>query len=139
MRYIIVLALFICISSDQVFTNHGTGVKGISYQYDKKAYGTLMKEGCYFMASCVIGGIGSDKGIKDAYNYALGKKYINSKAWVTGTSSDNLARKVASKFGTKYHSGWKLKKGCHHYWTVDNNGKEVFNAAGLHYTGCKKK
>ena len=139
MKYIIALALFICVASQQrqEFVRSGTGVKGIHPQYDKSVYGTLMKEGCYFMAACVIGGIGNDKGIKEAYNFALNKKYINAKAWVTGTSSDNLARQVASRFGTQYHAGWSLKKGCNHYWTIDGSGREVFNAAGLGYTGCK--
>ena len=138
MKYIIALVLLVSISCGQEFVNSGTGVKGISFQYDKSVYGTLMAEGCYFMASWVIGGLGTDAQIKSAYNFALSKGFINRRAWVTGCSGDYLAKQVSMKYGTQYHNGWTLKKGCNHWWVLNERGQEVFNAAGLGRTGCKK-
>ena len=138
MKFIIALFLLISISCDQEFVNSGTGVKGISSQYNKIVYGTVMGEGSFFMASCVIGGLGIDAQIKSAYIFALSKGFINSRAYVTRCSGDYLAKQVSIQYRTKYHNGWTFKKGCNHWWVLNERGQEVFNAAGLHYTGCKK-
>ncbi len=115
----------------QVFVNYGTGVQGITYQYKV----SNMEEGCYFMACCVIGGLGNDEQIQEAYTWSLSNGYINSRAWVNIDAS-TLALKISQHFGTTFHTGWKLQDiGCDHHWVVDGSGKEVFNASGLGYKG----
>ena len=116
----------------QKFVSTGTGVEGITYQYKVDN----MAEGCFFMGCCVIGGLGNDAQIQLAYHWALNNGYINSKAWVTGCDGITLAKKISQHFGTTFHSGWALRDvNCNHYWVVDNNNREVFNAAGLYYKG----
>ena len=115
----------------QVFVSTGTGVQGITPQY----LVPNMAEGCYFMGCCVIGGLGNDAQIQNAYQWSLGKGYINERAWVTALDGLVLAKRISDYYGTTFHKGWTLQKGCNHWWVLDLNGKEVFNAAGLYYKG----
>ena len=62
----------------QTFVNYGTGVKDISCQNNIPN----MAEGCFFMACCVIGGLGNDQQIGMAYSWALKKGYIRSDTFV---------------------------------------------------------
>lgn len=118
-------------TNSQVFVNSGTGVQGITPQY----LIPNMAQGCFFMGCCVIGGLGNDQQIQSAYNWALGEGYINSNTYVN-IDSLTLAKLISQHYGTIYHSGWKLNDiGCGHYWVVNENGKEVFNASGLGYKG----
>ena len=119
------------VSGSQTFVSTGTGVQGITPQY----LVANMKEGCYFMGCCVIGGLGNDAQIQSAYNWALNLGYINAKAWVTSIDGIALAKEISQHFGTTFHKGWSLEYGCNHYWVLDTNGKEVFNAAGLYFVG----
>ena len=119
-------------TNTQKFVSTGTGVEGITPQY----LVPNMAEGCYFMGCCVIGGLGNDAQIQAAYRWALNLGYINSRAWVVGCGGIDLAQKISAHFGTTFHKGWSLQDvNCNHYWVVDNNYKEVFNAAGLYYKG----
>ena len=94
-----------------------------------------MAEGCLFMGCCVIGGLGNDDQIQSAYTWALGKGYIDSDTYVN-MNSLSLAKLISEHFGTIFHSGWNIDDvGCGHFWVVDENGKEVFNASGLGYKG----
>lgn len=118
-------------SGNQVFVSTGTGVQGITPQY----LVPNMAEGCLFMGCCVIGGLGNDEQIQEAYTWSLSNGYINSRAWVNIDAS-TLALKISQHFGTTFHTGWKLQDiGCDHHWVVDGSGKEVFNASGLGYKG----
>ena len=119
------------ISGSQTFVSTGTGVKGITPQY----LVPNMKDGCFFMGCCVIGGLGSDAQIQDAYYWALNLGYINDKAWVTNIDGIALAKAISEHYGTTFHKGWSLEYGCNHYWVLDTNGKEVFNASGLYFIG----
>ena len=134
MKYLfLIFLLFLSqIFAKQVWVKTGTGLKDVSYQWKLPG----MKTGCLFMAVCAIGGLGSDKEMLAA------RQWANSKGYVKGTTCyiniKELARKISKQFKTTYHSNWNVKKGCNHYWTIDDKGKEVFNAAGLGYTHCKK-
>ena len=120
------------ISPSQVFVGYGTGVRDISFQSSLPH----MAEGCFFMACCVIGGLGTDEQIESAYYWALELGYINEMAWVIGIDKFGLAQQVSQHFGTEYHQGWDLQDvNCNHYWVINENGKEVFNASGLNYKG----
>ena len=120
-------------NSGQVFVNNGTGVKDISYHYNL----TYMEEGCYFMACCVIGGLGNDKQILSAYSWAKDLGYINEKAFLINIDKASLSKKISEIFGTNYHFNWKIQdNNCFHHWVIDEKGKEVFNAAGLNYKDC---
>lgn len=115
----------------QVFVNYGTGVRDISCQTKLPN----MAEGCFFMACCVIGGLGNDKQIQLAYKWALSNGYIRADTFVNMDGIE-LAKLISKKFGTNFHSGWRVTGiGCNHYWAVDNNGKEVFNAYQLYFKG----
>ena len=116
----------------QTFVSTGTGLKGVSYQRDLPG----MREGCYFIGSCVIGGLGSDASIMAARSWAVNKGYIRDSDTYCNVDWSTLSQYIANNFGTTRHSNWRLQKGCNHYWVVDQNGKEVFNSAGLGYSGC---
>lgn len=134
MKYLfLILLLFISqINTVQRWVRTGTGLRDVSFQWKLPG----MKTGCLFMAVCAIGGLGTDKEMLDA------RKWANDKGYARGTTClidiKELARRISQQFKTEYHSSWNVKKGCNHYWTIDGRGKEVFNAAGLGYTHCKK-
>ena len=116
----------------QKFITTGTGLEGVSYQ----KYLPGMGQGCYFIGSCVIGGLGSDSQIMLARKWAVNNGYIRDSDTYTYPNFSELARKVSEYFGTALHSNWKLKEGCNHFWVINESGKEVFNSAGLGYSGC---
>ena len=121
----------VAILQGQIFVSYGTGVQDITPQY----LVPNMKEGCYFMGCCVIGGLGNDEQIQDAYRWSLSLGYINDLAWVTSIDGLILAKRISDHYGTTFHKGWTLQYGCNHYWVLDLNGNEVFNAAGLGFIG----
>ena len=133
MKYILALFLLALVSCTQNFVSTGTGLSGVSYQW--KLAG--MKSGCLFMAACCIGGLGTDAEMLSARAWAVKKGYIRDSDTYCNVNSQTLAQYISKNYGTPYHSNWKAKQGCGHFWVVDGNGKEVFNAAGLGYTGCK--
>ena len=117
--------------SQPKFINSGTGIETISYQ---KSLG--LKEGCNFMACCVIGGLTTDQEILKAHDWALVHNYIRSDNYVNISYSD-FAKKISEEFKTTYHDDWKRGGSAEqgHFWVVDGNGKEIFNSAGLYYHG----
>ena len=117
--------------SQPKFTNSGTGIETISYQ---KSLG--LKEGCNFMACCVIGGLTTDQEILKAHDWALQHNYIRSDNYVNISYSD-FAKKISKEFKTTYHDDWKRGGSAEqgHFWVEDGNGKEIFNSAGLYYHG----
>ena len=117
----------------QILTRSGTGIKGITEQWKVPH----MREGCLFMAACAIGGLYNDNQIQKAYQWASSKGYIRASDTYVNMDSKELARLISKQFRTKFNSSWSIKKGCGHFWAVDGNGREVFNASGLGYTGCK--
>ena len=117
----------------QILTRGGTGIKGITEQWKVPH----MREGCLFMAACAIGGLYNDKQIQDAYHWAVSKGYIRASDTLLYIDGKVLGQYISRNFKTKYNSDWSIKKGCGHYWAVDKNGREVFNASGLGYSGCK--
>ena len=116
----------------QTFISSGTGLQGVSYQRNLQG----MREGCLFMACCCIGGLGNDNQMLMARNWAVNNNYIRGSDTYVNINSIDLAKKISQHFGTTFHSNFSVKKGCGHFWVVDSNGKEVFNSAGLHYSGC---
>ena len=133
MKAIIFLTLISIIFSKQILIRSGTGIKGVSYQWKLPG----MREGCLFMAVCAIGGLGSDKEMLEARKWAVNKGYIRGSDTLLYKEAKALGSLISQQFKTKYNSNWSVKKGCNHYWALDGRGKEVFNAAGLGYTGCK--
>ena len=75
--------------------------------------------------------------MKDLCDSLKKKGYIRDSDTYCNVGWQTLAKYISSQYGTTFHSNWSLKQGCGHYWVVNQNGKEVFNAAGLGYTGCK--
>ena len=133
MKYLIFFSFISLIFSKQVLIKTGTGIKGVSHQWTLPG----MKEGCLFMAACAIGGLGSDKEMLDARKWAVSKGYIRESDTLLYKDAKVLGNLIAQNYKTKYHNDWSIKKGCNHYWALNGKGKEVFNAAGLGYTGCK--
>ena len=132
MKYVLSLFLLALVSCAQNFVRTGTGLSGVNYQW--KLAG--MKSGCYFMAACCIGGLGTDAQMLSARAWAVKKGYIRDSDTYCNVGWSALAKYISSNYSTPFHNGWSLKEGCGHFWVVDGNGKEVFNAAGLGYTGC---
>jgi len=116
----------------QNFVSYGTGLEGVSYQRNLPG----MREGCYFMAICVIGGLGNDSQILMARSWAVKNGFIRDSDTYVYYGWQTLASKISQQFGTYLHSDLSPKKGCNHYWVVDSSGREVFNSAGLGYSGC---
>ena len=132
---LLLVSIALCGSYDnkhQTFVSSGTGLKGVSYQRNLKG----MRQGCLFMACCCIGGLGSDSQMLKARSWAVKNGYIRDSDTYVNIGSIDLAKKISKHFGTTFHSNFAVKKGCHHFWVVDSNGKEVFNSAGLKYSGC---
>ena len=130
---LILLTFISFISAKQVFVKTGTGLKGVSLQWKLPG----MREGCLFMAACAIGGLGTDKEMLSARKWAVSKGYIRGSDTYVNMSGMELARRIAQNYKTQYHKNWDIKKGCGHFWVIDNKKKEVFNDSGLVYTGCK--
>ena len=126
--FVFLLFLYI-IEAKQVFIRSGTGLKGVSHQMKLKG----MRQGCLFMAACVVGGLGSDKEIMMARKWAVQHKYIRNSDTYVNMSARELAKKIAKKFKTKYHAKWRFAQSTHHWWVVDENKREIFNSAGLGY------
>ena len=122
--------LFLYITeAKQVFIRSGTGLKGVSHQMKLKG----MRQGCLFMAACVVGGLGSDKEIMLARKWAVQNKYIRDSDTYVNMSARELAKKIAKKFKTKYHAKWRFAQSTHNWRVVDENKREIFNSAGLGY------
>ena len=135
MKKVIILLLLSFISyvyTAQVWVNSGTGLRDVSYQWKLEG----MRYGCYFMGACAIGGLGTDAEMLMARSWAVNNNLIRGSDTYCNINWQPLAQKIASHFGTTYHSNFKLVKGCGHYWVVNGSGKEVFNAAGLGHSGC---
>jgi hypothetical protein len=43
---------------------------------------------------------------------------------------EKLAKDIAARFGTTYHSDYVFKKNSHHFW-LTQNGVGIFNYTGL--------
>ena len=113
---------------EQVFGNYKTGLRDVSTQ---KSLG--LSEGCVFMAACVKGGIGNDKCILEAKQWALNNGYIR---WDTLVyDKEGLARQISEHFGTNYQSNFQFRRGNGHTWLVDQNNREIFNSAGIGFHG----
>ena len=132
MKFILALFLLSLVSCGQKFVKTGTGLSGVSYQSKLKG----MKYGCLFMSACCIGGLGSDSEMLSARAWAVKKGYIRDSDTYCNINSQTLAQYIANNYKTTYHKNWRAKEGCGHFWVVNENGKEVFNSAGLGYTGC---
>ena len=130
---LILLSFISFIFAKQIFVKTGTGLIGNTLQWKLPG----MREGSLFMAACVIGGLGSDKEMLSARKWAVSKGYIRGNDTYVNMSGMELAKKIAQNYKTQYHKNWDIKKGCGHFWVIDNKKKEVFNASGLGYTGCK--
>ena len=113
----------------QEFIRSGTGLKGVSYQRNLPG----MREGCLFMAACVIGGLGTDAEIMVARKWAVQNGYIRDSDTYVNMSAKVLAKKISEHFHTYYHANWDFGRGRNHFWVIDQNGREVFNSAGLGY------
>ena len=140
MKSLLLLAIpiifIIGVSCTQVFVGYGTGVRDIPYSY--QMYPT-MKSGCLVMAACVVGGLGTKAEVLAARQWALNSGYINSNNYVLMRGTE-LARKIAQKYGTTFHSDFVIKEdvyngGSTHFWVADSSGKEIFNSAGLGWHG----
>ena len=110
------------------FINYGTGISTIDYQWKIPN----METGCFFMAMCVKGGLCTNDQITKAYYWALSEGKINSNCYIN-SSGDVLAQQISQKYGTTFHSDYKAVEGPSHFWLVNSNGDEIFNASGLGY------
>jgi hypothetical protein len=119
-------------NKNQKFVRTGTGLQNVSYQRNLQG----MREGCLFMTACVIGGLGNDNQIMMARSWSVKNGYIRDSDTYVNMGTNDLAKKISQHFGTVYQSSFSAKKGCGHFWTVDSKGREVFNSAGLGYSGC---
>ena len=113
----------------QQFIKSGTGLKGVSYQMNLPG----MREGCLFMAACVIGGLGTDEQILFARKLAVKNGYIRDSDTYVNMSAKVLAKRISEYFNTYYHANWDFGRGRNHFWVIDEYGREVFNSAGLGY------
>ena len=91
-----------------------------------------MKSGCYLMAACAMGGLGTGGRMLDAKSWAVNQGYVRSDCYLL-ISGESLAQKISQHYGTVYHNGYSFGRNSHHFWLLNASGKEVFNAAGLGY------
>ena len=128
-QFLFFLLFLYIIEAKQVFIRSGTGLKGVSHQMKLKG----MRQGCLFMAACVVGGLGSDKEIMLARKWAVQNKYIRDSDTYVNMSAKVLAKRISEYFNTYYHANWDFGRGRNHFWVIDEYGREVFNSAGLGY------
>ena len=115
----------------QNWVSYGTGLKDVSTQMDLG-----LTWGCYFMAACVKGGLGNNNCILDAKRWAAAQGYIRDSDTLLNVDGSTLALYISQHYGTTYHNNWSIVEGCGHYWVNNENGKEIFNSAGLGWSGC---
>ena len=134
MKFVIISLLLITqifSAPAQVWVKTGTGLRDVSYQWKLQG----MKYGCLFMACCAMGGLANDQQMLQARKWAISQGLIREDTYCN-YSSQYIAQKISQYFGTTFHSNYNTKKGCGHFWLVDQNGREVFNASGLGKSGC---
>ena len=94
-------------------------IKDIKVQNDKNL--SLEKQ-ILFLASCLKGGLTSDKQILNAYEWALENNYIRNDKY------DDLAQKISKQFKTDYHDDWKIRKiKNQHSCDIISKRKIIFN------------
>ena len=49
-------------------------------------------------------------------------------------NSYKLASEISEKFGTNLKNGCAFRNNSHHFW-VEQNGKEIYNSAGIGWRG----
>ena len=130
MKSLLIAILILGIVCDQNWVSYGTGLADMPYQNQVPEF----KQGCLFLACCVVGGLGTKEEALAARSWALSNNYITDTNYVNDKT--NLPQYISSAFGTTYHSDFQIKKdqdsaGHTHFWVADSSGKEIFNSAGL--------
>ena len=49
-------------------------------------------------------------------------------------NKDKLALEISKHFGTNFKNGCSFANNSHHFWVVQN-GKEIYNSAGIGWRG----
>ena len=115
MKYILALFLLAVVSYAQKFVGTGTGLSRVSYHLNLAG----IKEGCLFMAACVIGGLRTNAEMLSTRTWAVNKGYIRNSDTYFNVGSQALAQYISANYGTRFHNGWSAKQGCGHYWVVE--------------------
>ncbi len=112
---------------NQEFIKCGTGLKNVDYQWNIEG----MQFACTFLSCCVIGGLGNMTQFIEARDWALQEKYIDDVTTHVNIDYLKLAKLISEKFNTTFHDKWTIYDESFHHFVRNENGTEIFNAAGL--------
>ena len=124
--------IFLLAGSDEKFENNIKN-DGLILQRNF-SINAIKKSGCLFLACCYVGGLTSYEQCIEAYYWASQKGKIRGNDCYVNISSNKLASEISQKFGTNFKNGCIFAKNSHHFW-VEQNGKEIYNSAGIGWRG----
>ena len=94
----------------------------------------IKKSGCLFLACCFVGGLTTYDQCISAYHWASKEGKIRGNDCYVQMDSTTLASQISKHFGTNFKNGCTFAKNSHHFWVVQN-GKEIYNSAGIGWRG----
>lgn len=118
-------------SQGSVSVSGDTGFPNIPKQKNFAQNGIAVS-GCLFLALCVKGGCTNQEQCVKAFNWAVSNDFVRGHDAYVNIGRDELAQKISNRFNLPYHSDYSVVK-CtkrQHFYLMQN-GKEIFNSAGL--------
>ena len=104
---------------------------GLPYLQKQSRHEGVRKSGCLFCCCCWLANLNTIDEVDNAFEWCVGRGYVRrSDAYCQGPTRLALARTIAEHYGKSVKSGLDIAAGPHHFWVVDNSGREVYNSAG---------
>ena len=94
----------------------------------------IKRWGCCFLCTCVKGGLTTKSQCEDCFNWGMQSGKLRNRDCYVNYDKEAWAREISQKYGTPYHGDYIFQKNSHHFWLVQN-GREIFNSAGLGWRG----
>jgi hypothetical protein len=94
----------------------------------------IRKSGCLFLACCYVGGLTTYDQCIQAYHWASKEGKIRGNDCYVNMDPNTLASQISKLFGTNFKNGCTFGRNSHHFW-VEQNGKEIYNSAGIGWRG----
>ena len=107
-----------------------TGVPGIPRQTqfpDQR----IQRWGCCFLCTCVKGGLTTLEQCMNCFNWGITSGKLSSVDCYVNCNKEQWAREISSRYGTPYHADYCFQDIDHHHFWLTQNGREIFNSAGL--------
>lgn len=106
-----------------------TGLPGIPKQRDFSDH-RIKQSGCCFLCTCVKGGLTTKAQCEDCFNWGMSSGKLRNSDCYVNCDKEAWAREISQRYNTPYHGDYIFQKNHHHFWLAQN-GREIFNSAGL--------